>query len=82
MKSVSALRRGNATPTEDEPVRIRVWKRSENEPVDETEYRAVSTDPEREGQHGGRRESRVLPEEPQRVSDILDESLHRTSPDR
>jgi propanediol dehydratase small subunit len=67
---------GKLTGDKDQALRLRVRQRPQDDAVDDTEYCGIGTDPEGQRQDGDGGESRLAPERPERVTQILQERVH------
>ena len=56
---------------EHEPVRIRIWRRREEDALDQAEHRRRRSDPQTERDHGGGRKAGVLAQLAQRIANVV-----------
>ena len=74
----ASSRRGEVVRHRQEPSRIRVGKRPQEDAVDDAEDRGVGADAERQRRHGDGGEAGVRGEAAQSVADVLQQCLHHS----
>ena len=62
-----------------QPLRMRIWQRTQQDCIHHTEDGSVGPDPDGENQYGHKRESRIFLEHAKGKANVLNESFH-TSP--